>query len=52
LNNLKQELYAFMEVYNDAWNENWGFIPITKEEIDYMADKLKPIALPELVIVS
>lgn len=52
LNNLKQELYAFMEVYNDAWNENWGFIPITKEEIDYMAEKLKPIALPELVIVA
>lgn len=52
IKNLKQELYAFMDVYNEAWKENWGFIPITKEEIDYMADKLKPVALPELVIVA
>ena len=52
LKNLKEELYVFMEVYNEAWKENWGFIPITKEEIDYMAEKLKPVAIPELVIVA
>lgn len=52
LKNLKEELYAFMEVYNEAWQENWGFIPITKEEIDYMAEKLKAVAIPELVIVA
>lgn len=52
LKNLTQELYAFMEVYNEAWAHNWGFIPITKEEIDYMAMKLKPIALQELIIVA
>lgn len=52
LKNLKEELYAFMEVYNEAWRQNWGFIPITKEEIDYMAEKLKPIAIPELVIIA
>jgi len=52
LRNFKNELYAFMEVYNEAWRENWGFIPITKEEVDYMAERLKPIALSELVIVA
>ncbi|MEJ5227679.1 hypothetical protein [Thermodesulfovibrio sp.] len=52
LKNFKEELYAFMEVYNEAWRENWGFIPITKEEIDYMADKLKPVAISDLVIVA
>lgn len=52
LKNLKQELYAFMDIYNEAWAQNWGFIPITKEEIDYMAEKLKQIALPELVVVA
>ncbi len=52
LKNLKEELYSFMDVYNDAWIENWGFIPITKEEVDYMAEKLKPIAISELVIVA
>lgn len=52
LKNLKEELYAFMEVYNEAWRENWGFIPITKEEIDYMAEKLKTIAISDLAIVA
>lgn len=52
LKNLRQELYAFMEVYNEAWQENWGFIPITKEEIDYMAEKLKPVAISDLVIIA
>lgn len=52
LKNFREELYAFMEVYNSAWRENWGFVPITKEEIDYMAEKLKKVAVPELVIVA
>lgn len=52
LKNFKEELYAFMEVYNEAWKQNWGFIPITKEEIDYMAEKLKPVAISDLVIVA
>ncbi len=52
LKNLREELYAFMEVYNEAWQENWGFIPITKEEIDYMAEKLKPVAISDLVIIA
>lgn len=52
LKNLREELYAFMEVYNDAWKENWGFIPITKEEIDYMADKLKSVIVSDLVIIA
>lgn len=52
MRNLREELYAFMEVYNQAWSENWGFVPITKDEVDYMARKLKPIAISDLVIVA
>lgn len=52
LKKFKDELYAFMEVYNEAWQKNWGFIPITKEEVDYMAEKLKPVAISDLVIVA
>lgn len=52
IKNLKEELYAFMDVYNEAWRENWGFIPITKDEIDYMAEKLRLVAISDLVIVA
>lgn len=32
-----------LRVYNDAWSENWGFIPMTMEDLDYLIRELKPI---------
>jgi GNAT superfamily N-acetyltransferase len=32
-----------MEVYNAAWEKNWGFVPITDEEIAFQAKNLKQI---------
>ena len=37
------------EIYNDAWVDNWGFVPMTDEEIEHMARSLKPILIPEMV---
>lgn len=37
------EVRAFMEVYNAAWEQNWGFVPLTDEEIRHYAKELKPI---------
>src|SRR5678816_2391471 len=33
----------FMEVYNAAWDRNWGFVPVTEEEVRFQAKNLKPI---------
>ena len=30
-----------MEVYNEAWGANWGFVPITDEEVAFQAGDLK-----------
>lgn len=46
------EMQAFKEVYNSAWEKNWGFIPLTDEEIDYLGSRLKPIAVPELTLIA
>ena len=43
------ELKRVQEVYNDAWSRNWGFVPMTKPEIEMMAKRLKPLVVPELV---
>ena len=32
-----------MDVYNEAWGTNWGFVPITEEEVRFQAKNLKPI---------
>jgi len=37
------------ELYNQAWERNWGFVPLTEPEIDHLAKQLKPIAVPDLV---
>jgi GNAT superfamily N-acetyltransferase len=40
---LEAEVSRFMEVYNAAWGPNWGFVPITEEEVRFQAKNLKPI---------
>ena len=49
---LKQELQRVKEVYNSAWEKNWGFVPMSDREIDYMADDLIRIVEPELVLFA
>jgi GNAT superfamily N-acetyltransferase len=41
--NLKSEVRAFMDVYNQAWASNWGFVPLTDAELDHLAKELKPV---------
>ena len=40
---LKADLPKIREVYNEAWEKNWGFVPMTPEEMDFMAARLKPL---------
>ncbi len=44
------ELKKVKYVYNKAWEPNWGFIPMTDEEINAMAKDLKMLVEPELVL--
>jgi hypothetical protein len=41
--NFQHEVRAFMEVYNAAWENNWGFVPLTDAELEAYAKELKPI---------
>jgi GNAT superfamily N-acetyltransferase len=43
LSRLDEEVQRVKEVYNSAWERNWGFTPLTDAEIDHMAKDLKPI---------
>ena len=40
---LDAEFERLMEVYNEAWGENWGFVPITDAERRFETDNLKPV---------
>jgi GNAT superfamily N-acetyltransferase len=40
---LTAEVGRFMEIYNAAWERNWGFVPLTDVEIEHYASELKPV---------
>jgi hypothetical protein len=40
---MEAEVARFMEVYNEAWGRNWGFVPITADEVKFQAKNLKPV---------
>jgi hypothetical protein len=46
------ELNRIKEVYNNAWSKNWGFVPMTDAEFDHLAKQLKPLIIPELVLMA
>ena len=53
--NLKQlgaESRRLRELYNEAWQNNWGYVPFTPEEFDYMTHELKPIVMPDLTLIA
>ncbi len=49
---LARDLAKIREVYNEAWEKNWGFVPMTPEEMDFMAARLKPLLVAELLWIA
>jgi GNAT superfamily N-acetyltransferase len=49
---LEAEIGRFMEVYNSAWEKNWGFVPITEDEVRFQAQNLKQILDPNWTFVA
>lgn len=44
----REELDRVIQIYNGAWENNWGFVPMTEQEITFIARELKPIINPDL----
>ena len=47
-----EEARIILNILNDAWSTNWGYVPLTEAEIAYAGKKLKPIIYNELVYVA
>lgn len=47
-----EEAALILGILNDAWSDNWGFVPLTESEIAYAGKKLKPIIFEDLVYVA
>jgi GNAT superfamily N-acetyltransferase len=46
-----REIAIVKRIYNQAWSKNWAFVPFTDEEIDHVAEELKPIIDPRVTFV-
>jgi GNAT superfamily N-acetyltransferase len=47
-----REIGLIKKLYNSAWQKNWGFVPFTDAEIDFMAKDLKQIYDPDVVLFA
>lgn len=46
------EVERVLQIYNDAWESNWGFVPMDPEEFRHMAKDMKMIVDPELILIA
>ena len=46
------EAALILGILNDAWSDNWGFVPLSDEEIAYAGKKLKPIVYEDLIRIA
>jgi len=49
LKDFDAEVRRIQHIYNSAWEDNWGFVPMSDDEIEWMARDLKPLVQPELL---
>ena len=47
-----EEARTILNILNDAWSDNWGYVPLTESEIAHAGKKLKPIIYNELVRIA
>ncbi len=47
-----EEARLILGILNDAWSDNWGFVPLSDSEIAYVGKKLKPIVYEDLIMVA
>lgn len=47
--NLNSEINKLKSIYNEAWEKNWGFVPMSNLEIEELAKSIKPILKPDLL---
>ena len=52
LKNIRDESRRLREIYNQAWEKNWGFVPFTEAEFEFMTKEMKPLLVPEFAWIA
>lgn len=51
MSRIDEEARIILQIYNDAWSDNWGHVPMTEAEFQQLAEEFKQIVEPELVFI-
>jgi hypothetical protein len=51
MKDLDKDVELLVDVFNDAWSDNWGFVPFTRTEVRKMAADFKLLLLPDLSVI-
>jgi hypothetical protein len=51
MKNLARDVEVLVDVFNDAWSDNWGFVPFTRNEVKKMAADFKLLLMPEITCI-
>lgn len=46
----QRDLGFLLDIFNDAWSDNWGYVPFTPEEIAAAAKSLRPVVIPDCAV--
>src|ERR1700694_1635358 len=52
LKKFAEESRRIRAVYNQAWEKNWGFVPFTEAETEYLIKEMKPLIIPEGILIA
>lgn len=52
MSDFNAELARFFDLYNSAWEKNWGFVPLTQDELEFHAKDLKQILEPKIALFA
>lgn len=51
MKNLEKDVRVVMDIFNDAWQHNWGFVPLSEDELSHLANDFKLLLVPDLTYV-
>jgi GNAT superfamily N-acetyltransferase len=52
LEDFDNEVKRIKDIYNAAWEKNWGFVPMTEAEFDQLAREMKQMVVPQLLLMA
>jgi GNAT superfamily N-acetyltransferase len=52
MKNFQEDVQLILDIYNSAWEKNWGFVPMDEAEFRHMAKSMKDVLWPELCLIA